>query len=381
VPNQGEQFGPGAAPGQRRPIPTRVKIIITCIMIALSAGAIRFAVFVGRKEGFAPQEWPKPFGLGVGPAFIGGRDTVWAGNSLVLELYAAYRKYKILTQKTTTEEADYYQRWTSQGLCIGSCGEHALCQAGVCICDGDQEFVQIFGRCLSNSTAFLKQDSSDLKFRKPVAPPIPSACYKEVKRGDKKETILDPSKAHMEGCKKTEYPDEFDETSLPCDRSDHRSCLELDTNMYCAGSGACVCRQDMAFNRKTMECDLLLDVDCTEETGYDFVTEEEQEILEIVTGDKQKEDGRELDDEKVRKAFCVYLDGKAETYNGYRQGEFDLLIWGLNLGGFIILIFALLILASTFCFCFYYIMDFIHFLDPRNAMAAITATQEMSTLA
>ena len=110
MPNQGEQFGPGAAPGQRRPIPTRVKIIITCIMIALSAGAIRFAVFVGRKEGFAPQEWPKPFGLGVGPAFIGGRDTVWAGNSLVLELYAAYRKYKILTQKTTTEEADYYQR-------------------------------------------------------------------------------------------------------------------------------------------------------------------------------------------------------------------------------------------------------------------------------
>ena len=58
-----------------------------------------------------------------------------------------------------------------------------------------------------------------------------------------------------------------------------------------------------------MECDLLLDVDCTEETGYDFVTDEEQEILEIVTGDKQKEDGRELDNEKARKAFCVYLDG------------------------------------------------------------------------
>eukprot|EP00092_Neocalanus_flemingeri_P006923 GFUD01007473.1.p1 GENE.GFUD01007473.1~~GFUD01007473.1.p1 ORF type:complete len:334 (+),score=84.19 GFUD01007473.1:264-1265(+) len=332
---------PSAA--DRRPIPTRVKIIMTFIMFVLSAGAIRFAVFVGRKEGFSPKEWPKPFGLGVGPAYIGGRDTVWAGNSLVLELYAGYRKYKVLTQKTTTEEEEYYQRWTSQSLCIGSCGEHALCQDGVCICDGDNEFVHIFGHCLDNSTAFLKQSSSDLKFRK---------------QGDK-----------------------FDETSLTCKGRDHRSCLDVDTNMYCADSDDCVCRMDMGFNRKTMECELLLDVDCKEETGYDFVTEEDQEIMEIVNGDKEVEDGTTLDKEKVRKGFCVYLDGKAETYNGYRQGEFDLLIWGLALPGFILLLFALVILASTFCFCLFYIMDFIHFCDPRNAMAAITAQQEMSGLA
>ena len=52
---------PSQDPGRRRPIPTRVKIIMTCIMLALSAGMVRFAVFVGKKEGFEPEKWPKPF--------------------------------------------------------------------------------------------------------------------------------------------------------------------------------------------------------------------------------------------------------------------------------------------------------------------------------
>lgn len=372
---------PSQDPGQRRPIPTRVKIIMTCIMLALSAGMVRLAVFVGKKEGFEPEKWPKPFGLGIGPAFIGGQDTVWAGDDLVFTLYAAYRRYKLLTGQTTSADGEYYQRWTAADQCIGSCREHAVCIDGVCVCDGENEYVQLFGRCLANSTAFLKQGSSDLKFRKPSAPAIPSSCYTEVKNGDRTETILDPSQAHMEGCQKITYPDEFDETSLVCERSDHRSCHEYDTNMFCADMGRCVCRNDMAFNRKNMECELLVDIDCKEETGYDFPTDEEQEILEIVTGDKQVEDGRVLDKGKARKAFCVYLDGKADVYNGFRQGEFDLLIWGLNIGGFVILLFALAVCASTLCFCFFYITDFIHFLDPRNAMAAITANQEMSGLA
>eukprot|EP00090_Calanus_glacialis_P009494 TRINITY_DN17875_c0_g1_i1.p1 TRINITY_DN17875_c0_g1~~TRINITY_DN17875_c0_g1_i1.p1 ORF type:complete len:405 (-),score=95.47 TRINITY_DN17875_c0_g1_i1:333-1460(-) len=368
-------------PVRRRPIPTRVKIIMTCIMLALSAGAISLAVFVGKREGFEAEKWPKPFGLGVGPAFIGGQDTTWAGDEFVFDLYAAYRRYNLVTGKTTNEDQEYYERWTSADQCIGSCREHSLCQDGVCVCDSKNEFVQLFGRCFAESTAFLKQGSSDLRFRKPSAPPIPDSCYTKVKTEGKTKTILDPNQAHLEACQKITFPNRFDETNLTCERSDHRSCLEYDTNMYCAPTGRCVCRLDMAFNKKNMECDLLVDVDCKEETGYDFVTDEDQEALEIVTGGKQIEDGRVLDKEKARKAFCVFLDGKADTYNGFRQGEFTLIIWGLNLGGFIILLFALAICGSTLCFCFYYITDFIHFLDPRNAMAAITANQEMSGLA
>jgi len=372
---------PPQDPANRRPIPTRVKIIITCIMIALSAGAIRLAVFVGKKEGIDPEKYPKPFGLGVGPAFIGGSDTVWEGDNLVFQLYAAYRRYNLLTGETSSEAEEYYKRWTAGDQCIGGCGDHAVCRDGVCVCDGENEYVPLFGRCLSNSTAFLKQSSADLKFRKPTAPPIPDECYIEVERGGKKETIIDPSQAHMKGCQRITYPDVFDDTNLECGKSDHNHCHEFDTNMYCPLSGKCTCRMDMAFNRGKMECELLLDVDCSDETGYDFVTDDDQEMLEVVTGGKEVQEGTVLDKEKARKAFCVYLDGKADNYNELRQGEHDLIIWGLNLMGFILLIFALLICASTLCFCIAYIKDFLHFLDPRNAMAAITAQQEMTAVA
>jgi len=368
-------------PQQQGPIPTRVKIIMMCIMIALSAGAIRLAVFVGKKEGFDPEEFPKPFGLGVGPAYIGGRDTVGAGDTLVLEVYAVYRKYREVTRRTVREEEEYYKRWTDQGRCIGTCGEHSLCEAGMCFCDGDNDYVHLFGKCLGSSSAAIRQTSSDLKFRKPPAPPIPDECYTKVKRGDKTERIIDPNQAHMEACQQKTFPDEFDEKNQTCETSDHRRCLDLDINMYCTTKGTCGCRQDMQFRRKHMECELLIDVDCTEETGYDFVSEEDQNIIEVVTGDKQMEDGTDLDPEKAKKAFCVYLDRKAESYNSHRQGEIELLIWGLTVFGFILLIFALCILASTFCFCIAYIKDFIHYMDPRNAMAAITANQEMSGLA
>ena len=78
-------------PAHRRPIPTRVKIIMTLIMIGLASGLTRLALYVGRKEGFSKPDWPKPFGLGIGPSNIGGRDTVWDGHDLILELYSSYR--------------------------------------------------------------------------------------------------------------------------------------------------------------------------------------------------------------------------------------------------------------------------------------------------
>jgi len=332
-------------PANRRPIPTRVKIIITCIMLALSAGAIRLAVYVGRKEGFS-KSWPKPFGLGVnGPAFIGGRDTIFDGKDFVFGLYTEYRRYRNVTGVVSTSEEDYYARWTDRDECLGSCRENSFCQKGVCVCDGDRDYVHLYGLCEPTSSAFHQQLSDRRKYRESDV-------------------------------------NSFDETSLPCGTSDHRTCQNYDTNMYCSSEGKCVCRQDMGFDRRHMECELKLNVDCSSESGYDFVTDEDQRVLEIVSGTRQLEPGSTLDKQKAKKAFCVILDGKADEYNTYRQEEYDLLILGLNLMGFILLIFALLICFSTLCFCMFYIQDFIHFLDPRNAMAAITATNtEMSNMA
>merc|ERR1712013_815342 len=66
-------------------------------------------------------------------------------------------RYNKLTGKTSNEVEEYYKRWLVPDQCLGGCGDHAVCMDGVCVCDGENEYVQLFGRCLSNSTAFLKQ--------------------------------------------------------------------------------------------------------------------------------------------------------------------------------------------------------------------------------
>ena len=51
---------------------------------------------------------PKPFGIGHGPAYIGGRDTDANGTKIALEVYRQYRQYRKLTDQVA--DADYYTR-------------------------------------------------------------------------------------------------------------------------------------------------------------------------------------------------------------------------------------------------------------------------------
>jgi len=52
-------------------------------------------------------------------------------------------------------------------------------------------------------------------------------------------------------------------SALPCDRTGE--CQAVDINMVCTGT-TCTCRKDMQWNSKAMECQILLDVDCTATT-------------------------------------------------------------------------------------------------------------------
>ena len=49
----------------------------------------------------------RPFGLGHGPAFIGGRDTDGNGTQTALNIYNQYLQYKRLTG--WTGDTDYYE--------------------------------------------------------------------------------------------------------------------------------------------------------------------------------------------------------------------------------------------------------------------------------
>ena len=50
----------------------------------------------------------KPFGIGIGRVFIGGRDTGEEGTNVALTIYSQYRQFLRLTKQNVNEE--YYQR-------------------------------------------------------------------------------------------------------------------------------------------------------------------------------------------------------------------------------------------------------------------------------
>ena len=58
---------------------------------------------------------------------------------------------------------------------------------------------------------------------------------------------------------------------------------------------------------RTVQCDLHLDLDCTNYLLYDFPDEIDIEIYETLHCDGNIE--QTYDHERLKKAFCIYLDG------------------------------------------------------------------------
>ena len=53
---------------------------------------------------------PKPFGLGIGPTYIGGRDTDAEGTELSLTIYKQFINFKRLTKQSLADDENYYSR-------------------------------------------------------------------------------------------------------------------------------------------------------------------------------------------------------------------------------------------------------------------------------
>ena len=53
---------------------------------------------------------PKPFGLGQGPFFVGGRDTDAEGTKIALRIYKQFLVYKKLLGQSFLEDEQYYDR-------------------------------------------------------------------------------------------------------------------------------------------------------------------------------------------------------------------------------------------------------------------------------
>jgi len=337
----------------------------------------------------------KPFGYGIGPAYIGGFDSDYNGEILVREIYKWYVNYRRLSYEVTTEEDNYYRTWFGQDQCIGACIGGSMCRGGICYCNPDEEMVQVYGQCVSNGTsAWSTQNSDNSKFRKPIPPPIPEWCYKKDKDGRKK--IADQ---HLNNpkCEKITYPNNFDPNSQFCDTGSHQFCLTKDMNMYCsektitvpgevAPKRICQCRQDMRFDERLMECRIFLDVDCTYVKRQGNTTD--PEINKILRGEKPVPPKSNIGEtasvpfpkEAVQREFCRMIDEKADEYNEHIIEGYEFSFLGLGFGALFAVCCGSICAACCCCKCCNSVREKIRRLDPRNATRGMGTGTQMAAL-
>ena len=70
------------------------------------------AVALVLQHAVAEDDLPKPFGIGIGPSYVGGMESDTNGTKIALEVYSQYRRYRKLTDQTAN--ADYYKRYPSE---------------------------------------------------------------------------------------------------------------------------------------------------------------------------------------------------------------------------------------------------------------------------
>jgi len=337
---------------------------------------------------------PKPFGLGVGPVFIGGRDTDKEGTQVALRILGQYINYKVLSGEATEQDALDYKNYYAENLCIGTCPEHSRCEKGVCVCNHDQGYLQVYGQCKTNSSgAYFAGD--DAKYRKPTPPPIPSFCYCEERVRDregrmKTRRAICPDLVGDERCKKIVYPNVFDDQRQYCDGKNN-FCLQKDMNMFCSDKTmfdpapafntqrtVCGCRKEMKFDRHRMECRIHIGADCSRVVKTGFTNP--NQLTEVLNGQAAAPAGVTYDKQDVLQGFCLLLDGQADDYNAHLVGDFVWSIWGIGAGAFFAICCGSICAACCCCKCCESTKAKIRAMDPRNHIRNMDRNTQMAAL-
>jgi len=343
---------------------------------------------------------PKPFGVGLGPAYVGGRETDSEGEILVRKMYSWYINYKRLTNKMVEGDEQYYERWYANDACIGSCSGSSRCVKGICFCDPYEAQVQVYGQCVTNTSAYFTENSDNSKFRKPIPPPIPEWCYRKKKNGGKE---IDPKFHGDERCEQITYPNNFDHNSQFCSAGDHSFCSTKDLNMFCStktildpsqnkSRNFCECRKDMKFDRRNMECRIHLDVDCTYVSKLKDQDLNGTLVTEMLTGRQPIPKGgsvgvgettsgaRGYTDSDVETTFCNLIDRLAEEYNEHFVPPFEFSLFGLGFGALAAVCCGSICAACCCCKCCNSCREKIRSMDPRNATRGMGTGTQMAAL-
>eukprot|EP00092_Neocalanus_flemingeri_P047974 GFUD01054574.1.p1 GENE.GFUD01054574.1~~GFUD01054574.1.p1 ORF type:complete len:650 (+),score=133.34 GFUD01054574.1:3-1952(+) len=154
--------------------------------------------------------------LGIGAGFIGGTGYGFAAS---LATYSIYHRYLYLMSLLHTHgyrsgwDGDYYSSYYERNNCLDGCGPNSHCEWGICECN--YGYQKRWGRCT--------------KDRNPEPTPA--------------------NEAPFQSCLKTE------------------DCSTVDINLVCSGhqnQKYCKCRKDMEWNAELLECQVFLDIHCTD---------------------------------------------------------------------------------------------------------------------
>jgi len=237
--------------------------------------------------------------VGASPTFLGG--------SKEIDIYNSYLIYKKIIGEISLEEALHSR-------CFGGCPRYSYCQDGFCVCDPAHSVVQLYGRCFNDKTVKFVGDHD--KYRKPTLRPRPEWCFCVNRCGKKM------CQQHLENeeCKIPEYPNIFHHNAQYCRRGDHNHCMRKDMNMICGEKKVvdksdmmekhvCECRQGMAFDTKSMECRIFINVDCTYEPKTPAALQ--SELARFLKGELEELD-RDYSKAEAKTTFCNIIDSVAE---------------------------------------------------------------------
>lgn len=162
--------------------------------------------YVSRETGglFGSGARPKALALGKGPGFIGGGMPSVAA----MLLYHEYKLYQ--TKLDKNQEAN--------NECLGDCpDDQTFCDSGLCRCKSGYD--ARYGQCWNKIEDF-----------------------NQINWEERKTYDFNPF--------------------ISC--TSHSNCHNLDMNLICGQSGTCQCRNDMKWNNAALECQVFVDVNCTD---------------------------------------------------------------------------------------------------------------------
>jgi len=258
-------------------------------------------------------------GIGSGPVFLGGYHSEDHRTQLGFDIYNQYRRYGKLLGKCLPEDERYHAKFTEKHQCMGACPQYSYCRYGICVCDHSQDVVQVYGRCYSREIAPFIGDRE--MYRKPIPPPRPEWCFCEKRNGGRE--VCDQNRMREE-CWVPSYPNKFDLKTQFCRRADHSHCMSKDINMICGAEGVtdpadgmykqvCKCRKGMEFDTESMECRILIDVNCTTETRS--YSADKTYLARLFRGEEQAPD-KEYSKAEATHVFCNMMESVAFEFSG-----------------------------------------------------------------